>query len=289
MVLDWSSKVNERRIRWIFLFLVIGQFILITAQIPVLGSEQSRLESALLGIVSPLGQIVGGGTKTLLLGAGNLALRRTLLDENRRLRAEVDELRRLKMRSFGLEEEVERLTEAVVYSRTTGNPLQVADIVYIDHASWLQTMVLSVDRATVEMNQPVVSGKGLVGRVVVVGGPYAKVQLITDLSASVGVMIQRTRRQGLARGGGGGELDLDFVSLQADVRVGDLVVTAGIDGIYPRGIPVGTVTSVEPGPELFHEIRMVPTVDFGLLDQVYVLDRVPVPEEIKEALPDAQP
>ena len=49
------------------------------------------------------------------------------------------------------------------------------------------------------------------------------------------------------------------------------------------------MTSVEPGPELFHEIRMVPAVDFGLLDQVYILERDPVPEEIKEALPDAQP
>ena len=155
--------------------------------------------------------------------------------------------------------------------------------------SIVQTMVLLVDPSTVEVNQPVIAAAGLVGRVVVVGGPYAKVQLITDLSASVGAMIQRTRRQGLARGGGSGALDLEFVSLQADVRVGDVVVTAGIDGVYPRGIPLGTVTEVERGPELFHEIRMVPAVDFGRLDQAYILDRVPVPEEIKEALPDAQP
>lgn len=281
--------MTERRIRWILLFLVLVQFVLLTAQIPVLGGEHSRLESALLRVVAPLGRLVRGGTRTLALGAGNLALRKTLLDENRRLRAEVVELRRTKIRGMGLEEEVERLSDAVEYFRSSGHPLQVADIVYIDHASWLQTMVLSTDRGRVRVNQPVISGDGLVGRVVVVAGPYAKVQLITDLSASAGGMIRRTRRQGLVRGGGGAELELDFVSLQADVRVGDVVMTAGIDGIYPRGIPVGTVTEVEPGPELFHEIRMVPAVDFGLLDLVYVLEREPVPEKIKEALPDAQP
>lgn len=125
------------------------------------------------------------------------------------------------------------------------------------------------------------------GRVVLVSGPYAKVQLVTDRSAGVGVMIERTRRQGVLRGAGGGGLELDFVPLQAEVQVGDAVVTAGIDGIYPRGIPVGRVVSFEPGDELFYRIRVAPNVDFGLLDQVYVLGRLQVPDEMKEA--DAQP
>ena len=60
--------------------------------------------------------------------------------------------------------------------------------------------------------------------------------------------------------------------LQADVRVGDVVLTAGIDGIYPRGIPVGTVVAVEPGSELFHNIRLSPRVDFGVLDVVYLIE-----------------
>jgi rod shape-determining protein MreC len=101
-------------------------------------------------------------------------------------------------------------------------------------------------------------------------------------------MALRTRRQGVVRGSArdaGFGLELDYVPLQADVRVGDRIVTAGIDGIYPRGIPVGTVASVEPGGQLFHKIALVPAVDFGSLDQVYLLDHEPVPEPIKEALP----
>lgn len=73
------------------------------------------------------------------------------------------------------------------------------------------------------------------------------------------------------------------------MRVGDLVVTAGIDGIYPRGVPVGSVAAVVVGSELFHRIRVMPLVDFGLLDQVFVLDRESIPAELKEDLPDANP
>ena len=219
----------------------------------------------------------------------NLALRRTLLAENRRLRDEVGELREQSIRNFGLQEDLDHLAEALTYTRAFDYVLQAADLVYIDYASWLQTAVLKTAPESVEVNQAAVAGRGLVGRVVLVSGPYAKVQLITDRAASVGVMIERTHRQGVIKGAGRGSLELDYVSLQADVRVGDEVTTAGIDGIYPRGIPVGTIAAVIPGNELFHEIRVIPKVDFGKLDQVYILTEEPVTEVVKEALTDAQP
>jgi rod shape-determining protein MreC len=128
--------------------------------------------------------------------------------------------------------------------------------------------------------------------VVTVAGPYAKVQLITDRAASVGGMILRTRRQGVVRGAGSrgsGGLELDYVPLQAAVRQGDRVLTAGIDGVYPRGIPVGTVVSVEQGGQLFHRIQLAPAVDFGSLDQVYLLDYQSVPPDVKEAHPGEHP
>jgi rod shape-determining protein MreC len=126
---------------------------------------------------------------------------------------------------------------------------------------------------------------------VLTAGPYAKAQLITDRAAGVGAMILRTRRQGVVRGSGRGSggLELDYVPLQADVRPGDFVITAGIDGVYPRGIPIGTVVSVAPGGQLFHKIQLAPAVDFGALDQVYLLEYEPVPPDLKEAAPDVRP
>ena len=241
-----------------------------------------RLVAPITGFVTWVGHSVTGFTE-------NMALRRTLLAENLRLRDEVGKLREQSIRSFGLAEDLDRLAVALTYTRAFEPELQVADLVYVDYASWLQTAILKTSADTVEINQPVVSGKGLVGRVVLVTGPYAKVQLISDRAASIGVMIERTHRQGVVKGASRGSLELDYVSLQADVRVGDVVITAGIDGIYPRGIPVGTIAAAIPGDELFYEIRVAPAVDFGLLDQVYILKEETVPKAVKEALPDAQP
>jgi rod shape-determining protein MreC len=73
------------------------------------------------------------------------------------------------------------------------------------------------------------------------------------------------------------------------VRVGDRVLTAGIDGVYPRGIPVGTVVKVENAGQLFHSILVAPAVDLGALDQVYLLDHSPIPQEVREAVPGVRP
>ena len=86
-----------------------------------------------------------------------------------------------------------------------------------------------------------------------------------------------------------GALHLDFVPLRTDVRVGDEVVTAGIDGVYPRGVPIGRITSVDAGDELFLRIELTPAVDFGRLDRAYVLARERLPEELKEATIDGRP
>lgn len=281
--------MSERHIRWLLIVLLVGQLLLLTSQARQPGGRRSYLEAGLVRTLGPVASLVatiGGAVRGL---GGSVRLNRALSEENRRLRAEVEELRQKSMRHFGMETDLQRLSEALTYERSTGGPVQSADIVYIDHASWLQTAIVVVPKGSVEVNQPVVSSDGLVGRVVLVSGRYAKVQLVTDRSASVGAMIERNRRQGIVRGGGRGTLELDYIPLQTQVNVGDAVVTAGIDGVFPRGVPVGTITEVAAGSELFHRIRVVPSVDFGLLDQVFVLGREALPEEIKGDLPDARP
>ena len=123
---------------------------------------------------------------------------------------------------------------------------------------------------------------------IVAAGRYAKVQPITDRASSVSAMIERTRRRGLVHGRGD-HLVLDNVPLLEDVAEGDLVMTAGIDGVFPRGIPIGRVTKVSPGSGLFHHIEVQPHVDIGRLDQVYVLTQEILPEGIREAQPGDAP
>jgi rod shape-determining protein MreC len=145
--------------------------------------------------------------------------------------------------------------------------------------------VLFVGGEGAKVGQAVVDPRGLVGRVVVTRGGYSKVQLVSDPASAVGAMIERTRRQGVVRGAGPDALTMNYVPQSADVRVGDRIVSAGIDGIYPRGLMLGIVESVGEGTDLFHRIDVLPAVDFGLLDGAYLLPRVELPgEELGETV-----
>lgn len=281
--------MTERRSYWLLGGVLVIQLLALGAQVPALGGEGTLLEATMLRLVAPFAHLVDSSGDAVSGAGRKMRLRSQLQSENRRLKREIAELRRERIRYLGVEGELDRLSTALDYSPPVPVDYLVADIVYIDHASWLQTLFLHVGRSTVEANQAVVSSDGLVGRLVVVSPPYAKVQLVTDRAASVGAMIERTRRQGVIRGGEEGMLEMDFVPLQEDVRVGDRVLSAGIDGVFPRGLPVGTVTAVEPGSELFHRILLRPAVDFGELDQVMVLAREPIPEQLKEDEADARP
>ena len=116
--------------------------------------------------------------------------------------------------------------------------------------------------AGISVNDAVVNADGLIGRVVLTTKDMAKVQLVTDANSSVGALIERTRRQGVVRGDGGTGAQMYDIPSLADVQPGDTVLTAGIDGIYPKGIPIGTIVKAEKGQELFKSIRLKPAVDF---------------------------
>jgi len=281
--------VDERRTGWVLIIVLAGQLVYLATQGARAGN--TLLESLGVRLLGPAARSVANLPQDVAgLGEG-MRTRSSLLDENRRLRREVEDLRLRLLQLNDVQGEASRLGAAVRHASPPLGRIRAVDVVYADHASWLRTLVIYTGGAPALVNQPVLSANGLVGRVVTVAGPYAKVQLITDRAASVGAMILRTRRQGIVRGSGrgSGTIELGFVPLQADVRPGDAVQTAGIDGVYPRGIPIGTVTSVSQGGQLFHNIQLAPAVDFGSLDQVYLLDHEPVPQELRETAPLERP
>lgn len=281
--------MDERRTAWLLIALLVTQLLLVASQVPAAGEGQSRLEAGALWVLAPAARAVSSVSGSLRSVKDWFSQRRTLRRENELLTAENQELRLQLLRLAETERRLENLSRAVRYDPPDQGRLRVADVLYVDHGSWVRTLVLYAPDAELGANQAVVTSEGLVGRVILVAGPYGKVQLITDRAASIGAMVQRTRRQGLVQGTSQGELQLAFLPRNSDVRVGDQVVTSGIDGIFPRGIPIGTVVSVDSGNDLFQEIRLASAVAFATLDHAYVLEREALPERVREALPGEQP
>jgi rod shape-determining protein MreC len=126
----------------------------------------------------------------------------------------------------------------------------------------------------VARDMAVISPAGVVGRVILASPRAARVQMLIDLNAAAGAMIERTRAQGLVVGQGSA-LRMDYVPGTTEVKQGDLVVTSGIDKIYPKGFVIGTVESIETSSGTFHDIVVRPAVDFSRLEEVLVVTTPP--------------
>jgi rod shape-determining protein MreC len=225
---------------------------------------------------------VGGGARGVWREYVDL---RGVQAENRRLRSQVEALQQ---RLEGLQEmaqENRRLQSILEMPETAGDRPVVVRVIGKDATNWFRTVLIDRGSADgLERNIPVVAPQGLVGRVVEVAPIVARVQLITDPVSSVGALVQRTRVTGIAAGDGGAALRLRYLPLMSDVAVGDRVVTSGMGGVFPKGIPLGSVVAVERrSGALFQEAVLEPTVDLSKLEEVTAL--VPHPGRAAGAEP----
>ena len=144
---------------------------------------------------------------------------------------------------------------------------------------------VTIDKGSSEglgTDMAVISPAGVVGRVILPSRRASKVQLLIDRNAAAGALIERTRVQGVVIGVGDGTLRMQYVPGTADVKTGDLVVTSGIDGIYPQGFVIGTVDHTDRGAGAYHEIVVRPAVDFARLEEVLIVKTPPASRVLVE-------
>ena len=266
--------VIPRRPTLLFIVVLSLLFVLmsLSTRTRYLGETRTMFERTVMTIFSPVPKMVNWiGQSTSDMYHGYLDMRREV-NENYGLHQKVISLtaENLKLRSS--EGDLKRLRSLLGYADQFSMPTTMAQAVMLDTSGRFKSMI--IDRgssAGIQVNDAVVNANGLIGRVVLTTKDLAKVQLVTDSNSSVGVLVERTRRQGVIRGDGAGAAQLYDVPSLADVQVGDNVLSAGIDGIYPKGIPVGVVVKAEKGQDLFKTIAVKPSVDFGSIEEVIVL------------------
>jgi rod shape-determining protein MreC len=194
-------------------------------------------------------------------------------EENVRLKKEVDKLLLEKQKYQEVAIENARLRELLKFRETQQNYVAACRIIArgIDH--WSNTLLLdkgAKDGLTKDMTA--VTPRGLAGKITDVTGAYAHLLLLTDINFSAAVRLQESRREAVISGTGTGKCVLKYVPPDEKVKVGDVVVTSGLDALFPSGIPVGYVSKVDvKGPGMFQYIEVIPFQDDTKMEEVIVV------------------
>ncbi len=257
-----------------FLGAVIGQLLLISWQVQT-SSGVRLMQAAAFGVVSyvELGASHAfGGVRSVWDGYFGL---RGAWQENQRLKEENASLELQLQQQQSLARRGAELEQLLQLQSQTSLRTMAANTIAADATGGFKIAV--IDRGShdgLRPNMAVISSKGVVGRIVDQPPSLyaAKVQLLTDRSAGAGGLVERSGAGGVVVGQDGDPpLRMDYVSNLADVKVGDRIVTSGLDGIYPRGFAIGFVEKVSNGAKLYKDIEVRPVVDFRAIQSVLVV------------------
>jgi rod shape-determining protein MreC len=264
---------TQQRIRWFTLALLVGSAILLT----ILDTT-----GALTGVV--------GFVRDPLTHVTNWTSARTdqvaeVVAGPRNLDAALEEIERLKAENESLRKENEQLMEAQgenqilreLFNRAAETPEYTritADVIGQDTNPALQSILINKGFDDgVRVGMPVEAARGLMGQVYRVTNNAAQVALITETSSAIPVRLGGTRATGMLRGAGRGALPtIDWIDLQYQVEVGELVTTSGLGGKFPENLVIGRVIDVERNEaELFQSAIVQPAVDFNTVEIVFVV------------------
>jgi rod shape-determining protein MreC len=185
--------------------------------------------------------------------------------ENRRLSSELNEMHEMAIQNG-------RLRRLLAFVDDLDMAALPAQVIGEDAGTWARTLIIDKgSNSGLRSGLAVVSADGVVGRIIKTAPTSARVLLVTDGSSAVASLIQRTRARGVARGRGD-DLSVEYSLRSDDIRVGDLLVTSGMGGIFPKGLPLGRVATVEKDQYgLFQRLSATTTVDFAHLEEVLVV------------------
>ena len=252
--------------------ILLVSLLLLTFQIS--GQGTWGLGELVAWITTPAQAIVAKANRSALAIWNSYQSWRDLRAENRALREEVERLRVESLQGSEIRAENSRLRRLLTLKERLPLETLPGEVIAKEWGGWVRSLTVNRGRgAGIARLTPVIVPDGLVGRVVAVRANAAVVQLLNDPSSAVGAVAQRSRAPGVVEGEPGGGLRFKFLGREgAGVQAGDLVVTSGLGGLFPKGIPVGRVTRVDDrGSALFHYASLAPTVDFARVEEVLLL------------------
>jgi rod shape-determining protein MreC len=239
--------------------------------------ELSTLDRGILGVVAPAQAALSTVARAIGGVAGRYAELTHVRSENERLRSENVRLRAELMETKRVAAESGRYQRLLGLKDTTPAETLAARVISIDASPYFRVARVEIDRGEnlVRRGMPVLTPDGVVGRINRVAGQTSDILLAVDSRSSIDVSIPRTGGRGVLRGKAGENgyhCAIEYLMRGEQAREGDLVVTSGLGGAFPRDLAVGKVTRVVPNPSgLYQEVEVTPDVDFARLSEVLVV------------------
>ena len=288
-----TQREIRQRAPWWFFGLLALNFALMTYDARDESTKQRKIRTVAQSIAYPfqstassIGNLVGG----LFGGVGEL---RRASTENQQLRAQVEQMQNELRDTRQKASEGERLEKLLKLNEQTEYNAVTAQVIARDPSLWFDSITINKGRtAGVEINMPVVTADGIVGRIVSTSPVSAQVMLITDEKSGTGAVVGQLGQSnavGSIKGmGENGLLDMRYVSGLEKVQLGDIVYTTGQDGIYPPGFSVGSVVELRPGTATQSQvIHIRPSAGLDRLKEVVILHYHPTKTpELDQSLPN---
>jgi rod shape-determining protein MreC len=290
-----TQREIRQRAPWWFFGLLALNFALMTYDARDESTKQRKIRTVAQSIAYPLqwtassvGNLVGG----LFGGVGEL---RRASTENQQLRAQVEEMQNELRDTRQKASQSERLEKLLKLNEQTKYSAVTAQVIARDPSLWFDSVTINKGRAAgVEINMPVITADGIVGRIVATSPLSAQIMLITDEKSGAGAVVGQlgqSNATGSIKGmGENGLLDMRYVSGLEKVQLGDIVYTTGLDGIYPPGYAVGPVVELRPGTATQAQvIHIRPSAGLDRLKEVVVLQYRPTKTpELDQSLPNVE-
>jgi len=273
----------RQRTGYLFLAVTIGHVILISTQVTTQRGVP-LLEELVFGAFAEVQRTTTAVVTTVRDAYNDYLALQDVRADNELLRTELAQLRIRLQQEQEAAAQTRTLQDLLGLKQATPLETRAARVIAGGASPDFRTITIDTgSRSGLAADMAVVAPAGVVGRVIRAGAFASKVQLLIDRNAAAGVVVERSRAQGVVVGTGTELLELQYVSGTADVRAGDLIMTSGIDGLYPKGFAVGVVESAERGAGEYSLIRVRPSVDFSSLEGVLVVTTPPARADDLEA------
>ncbi|MBW2193847.1 MAG: rod shape-determining protein MreC [Deltaproteobacteria bacterium] len=260
------------------MWMIVGVFVFIAVNIIVLSVTSRRYPSSGLGrtavsFVAPFQEIVTASIRSLKDVWRHYFFLVSVAKENddilKTLRVAIEtnnQCNETYLSNF-------RLRNLLDFQKSIAQRVTAAEVIGIDPSPWFKTIIINKGSADgLEKGMPVVVPEGITGQITDVAHGYSKVLLMVDQNSAVDAIVQRTRARGIIKGESLGRCLFKYVLRKYDVKVGDTVVSSGLDGVFPKGLRIGHVSGViRPNSGIFQEVTVTPYADFEKLEEVLVL------------------